>query len=189
MARKSLFSCCPSQGSSAGMTAWGGTCTNVPAASNCIVTMTATKVDSATFENPSAAPPPPRLSAERVVRPGHPEIAVYVQIYGAGTVLSQKIGNIGARTCDAGRRPAGSPVLQLRRPKGPRDRTEGVRVHRRRRFLGWSGPCGGTGTCTVQGPQHPGHRLREVRLTYPGSSVRLLCPAVRPSGFSWNPCT
>ncbi len=150
---KILLRARPSQGSSARMTAWGGTCSNVPATSNCIVTMTATKVDSATFENPSATPPPPDCPPNASCDPVTLKLPFYVQIYGAGTVVAQKIGNISARSCEAG----GAAGLLCSNFAGPKDRSIELRafpVHGGR-FLGWSGPCAGTGTCQFKARSTP----------------------------------
>ena len=135
------------------MTAWGGTCSNVPATSNCIVTMTATKVDSATFENPSATPPPSDCPPNASCDPVTLKLPFYVQIYGAGTVVAQKIGNISARSCEAG----GAAGLLCSNFAGPKDRSIELRafpVHGGR-FLGWSGPCAGTGTCQFKARSTP----------------------------------
>lgn len=150
---KILLRARPSQGSSARMTAWGGTCSNVAPSSNCIVTMNATKVDSATFEYPSTAPPPPDCPPNASCDPVTLKLPFYVQIYGPGTVLAQKIGNISARTCEA----ASAAGLLCSNFAGPKDRSidlKALAVHGGR-FLGWSGPCSGTGTCTFKARSTP----------------------------------
>jgi hypothetical protein len=138
-------------GSSVRMTGWGGTCSNVPATSNCIVTMNATKADSATF----GVPPPARTDCapNTSCDPLTLTWRFYVQIWGTGQVLAPKVGNVSAKTCDA-YSAAGFLCSNFEGPQKDLTTLRAFPVHGGR-FLGWSGPCSGTGTCQFKATRTP----------------------------------
>ena len=135
----------PSQGSTARMGGWGGACSEKPRTFTCTLTMTATRAASATFEYPPPPPPPSNCPSNASCDPVTTTWPFYVQIQGAGTVLAPKIGNIAAKTCDA-YLPTGFRCSNFAGPKIGLTDLRAVATHGGR-FLGWSGPCSGTGPC------------------------------------------
>jgi Divergent InlB B-repeat domain len=132
------------QGSDARMTGWGGTCSGKPSTSTCTITMNSTRVASATFEKPPPPQPsdcPPNASCGGITATWRFD----VRIWGAGTVLAPKIGNIGARTCYA-YSAAGFLCSDFAGPRIGLTELKAIAAYGGR-FLGWSGPCSGTGSC------------------------------------------
>jgi hypothetical protein len=120
------------------MIGWGGTCSNVSSGSNCPVTMNATQVATATFD--LYCPPGERCGEGTSLR------RFEVQIVGAGTVVARapRIRILDPRTCTS----FDSAGLLCSNLSGPRDGWMDIKALplQGRRFLGWSGPCSGTGT-------------------------------------------
>jgi hypothetical protein len=132
------------------MGGWGGTCSNVPATRNCIVTMTGPRSVSASFEYP---PPPSDCAPNKSCDPLTPTWPFYIQIYGAGAVMAPKVGSVSARTCDAFTA-NGFRCTNFEGPQKKRTVIKAFPVHGGK-FLGWSGPCSGTAGCEFQATRTP----------------------------------
>ena len=139
-------------GSTVPMGGWGGACSEKPRTSTCTLTMTATRIASATFASPPQTPPsdcPPNASCDPITLTW----PFYVQIDGAGAVLAPKVGNISAKTCDA----LSARGFRCSNFAGSRkDWTElrAIAAHGGR-FLGWGGPCSGTAPCRFKASSTP----------------------------------
>jgi hypothetical protein len=147
---KILLSAQPSS-SSAPMTGWGGTCSNVSSKSDCIVAMTGTTVDSATFAVPP--PPPPACAPNTSCDPLTLTWRFYVQIWGAGKVLATKVPSVDARGCSAPSS-AGFYCSNFEGSRKGVTELKALPIYGGS-FLGWSGPCSGTGSCRFRATSTP----------------------------------
>lgn len=133
---------------------WGGACSGKPNDSTCTLTMSAARVASATFVYPPPTSPsncPPNTSCDPVTVTW----PFYVRIYGAGAVLAPKVGNVSAKTCDAlTTLPAGFTCSNFEGPRKSTTILKAYAVHGGR-FLGWGGPCSGTGVCEFRAKSPP----------------------------------